>query len=179
MDIIVSIKQVPDTGQVKIDPETGHLIREGVPSIINPEDKNAIEEAVRLKEQNGGKITVITMGPKQAEEALREAMINAVAHRDYTTHGPIRLFILDDRIEIHTPGKAPNTVDEEAMRAGIHVVRNPHIYGRLSDAGLVTRAGSGIRRMIRLIKEATVNDIGIDLINFEVLITIPRKKRAE
>jgi len=117
--------------------------------------------------------------PELPEEALREAMINAVAHRDYTTHGPIRLFILDDRIEIHTPGKAPNTVDEEAMRAGIHVVRNPHIYGRLSDAGLVTRAGSGIRRMIRLIKEATGNDIGIDLRNFEVLITIPRKKRAE
>ncbi len=117
--------------------------------------------------------------PELPEEALREAMINAVAHRDYTTHGPIRLFILDDRIEIHTPGKAPNTVDEEAMRAGIHVVRNPHIYGRLSDAGLVTRAGSGIRRMIRLIKEATGNDISIDLRDFEVLITIPRKKRTE
>ena len=117
--------------------------------------------------------------PELPEEALREAMINAVAHRDYTTHRPIRLFILDDRIEIHTPGKAPNTVDEDAMRAGIHVVRNPHIYGRLSDAGLVTRAGSGIRRMIRLIKEATGNDISIDLRNFEVLITIPRKKRTE
>jgi len=117
--------------------------------------------------------------PELPEEALREALINAVAHRDYTVHGPIRLFILDDRIEIHTPGKAPNTVDEEAMRAGIHVVRNPHIYGRLSDAGLVTRAGSGIRRMIRLIKEATGNDIGIDLRDFEVLITIPRKKRTE
>jgi len=117
--------------------------------------------------------------PELPEEALREALINAVAHRDYTVHGPIRLFILDDRIEIHTPGKAPNTVDEEAMRAGIHVVRNPHIYARLSDAGLVTRAGSGIRRMIRLIKEATGNDIGIDLRDFEVLITIPRKKRTE
>jgi len=110
------------------------------------------------------------------EEALREAVVNAVAHRDYTVRGPIRLFILDDRIEIHSPGKAPNTVDEEAMRAGVHVVRNPHIYARLSDAGLVTRAGSGIRRMIRLIREATGNDIGIDLRNFEVLLTIPRKK---
>lgn len=117
--------------------------------------------------------------PELPEEALREAVINAVAHRDYTIHGPIRLFILDDRIEIHTPGSAPNTVDEEAMRAGIHVVRNPHIYARLSDAGLVTRAGSGIRRMIRLIKEATANNIGIDLRNFEVLLTIPRKKRAD
>jgi electron transfer flavoprotein beta subunit len=74
MHIIVCIKQVPDTAQVKIDPETGHLIREGVPSIINPEDKNALEEAVRLKERHGGRITVITMGPKQAEDALREAL---------------------------------------------------------------------------------------------------------
>ncbi|MBW2002223.1 MAG: hypothetical protein JRI30_06895, partial [Deltaproteobacteria bacterium] len=69
--------------------------------------------------------------------------------------------------------------DEKAMRAGIHVVRNPHIYGRLSDAGLVTRAGSGIRRMIRLIKKATGNDIGIELRDFEVLFTIPRIKKPE
>jgi ATP-dependent DNA helicase RecG len=117
--------------------------------------------------------------PELPEEALREAMINAVSHRDYTVHGPIRIFILDDRIEIHTPGKAPNTVDEEAMRAGIHVLRNPHIYARLSDAGLVTQAGSGIRRMIRLIKEATGSDIGIDLRDFEVLFTIPRIRKAE
>jgi electron transfer flavoprotein alpha/beta subunit len=74
MHIIVCIKQVPDTGQVKINPETGHLIREGVPSIINPEDKNALEEAVRLKERHDSKITVISMGPKQAEDALREAL---------------------------------------------------------------------------------------------------------
>lgn len=116
--------------------------------------------------------------PELPEEALREAVVNAVAHRDYTVQGPIRLFILDDRIEIHTPGKAPNTVDEEAMRAGVHVVRNPHIYARLSDAGLVTRAGSGVRRMIRLIRKATGNDIGIDLRKFEVLLTIPRKKNS-
>ncbi|MCP4622046.1 MAG: hypothetical protein GY850_00770 [bacterium] len=99
-------------------------------------------------------------------------MVNAVAHRDYTLMGPIRIFILDDRIEIHTPGRRPNTVDEAAMRTGIHVVRNPQIYARLSDAGLVTRAGSGIRRIIRLIKEATGNDIGIDIKDFEVLLTI-------
>jgi ATP-dependent DNA helicase RecG len=113
--------------------------------------------------------------PELPEEALREAVVNAVAHRDYTIQGPIRIFILDDRIEFHTPGQPPNTVDEAAMRAGVHVVRNPHIYARLSDAGLVTRAGSGIRRIIRLIKEATGKDIGIDIRDFEVLITIPRK----
>ncbi|MCD3198722.1 electron transfer flavoprotein subunit beta/FixA family protein, partial [Clostridium botulinum] len=67
-------KQVPDTNQVKIDPVTGTLIREGVPSIINPEDKNALEEALRIKDENGATVTVISMGPPQAEAALREAM---------------------------------------------------------------------------------------------------------
>lgn len=86
----------------------------------------------------------------------------------------MRLFILDNRIEFHTPGRAPNTVDEEAMRAGVHVVRNPHIYARLSDAGLVTRAGSGVRRIIRLIKQVTGQDIGIRITDYEVLFTIPR-----
>ncbi len=74
MNIIVCIKQVPDTNEMRIDPETGNLIREGVPSIINPDDKHAVEEAVVIKEKHGGKVTVITMGPPQAEEALRECL---------------------------------------------------------------------------------------------------------
>lgn len=74
MKIVVCLKQVPDTNQVKIDPVTGTLIREGVPSIINPEDKHALEGALKMKDENGAHITVITMGPPQAEAALREAM---------------------------------------------------------------------------------------------------------
>lgn len=74
MKIVVCLKQVPDTNQVKIDPVTGTLIREGVPSIINPEDKHALEEALRLKDENGAHVTIVTMGPPQAEAALREAM---------------------------------------------------------------------------------------------------------
>ncbi len=74
MNIIVCIKQVPETTKVKINPETNTLIREGVKSIINPFDMYAIEEAIRLKERFGGKVTVITMGPPQAESALREAI---------------------------------------------------------------------------------------------------------
>ena len=73
MDIIVCIKQVPDTNEVKIDPKKGTLIREGVPSIINHDDKHALEEAVCLKEEIGGKVTTISMGPPQAADALREA----------------------------------------------------------------------------------------------------------
>jgi len=74
MKIVVCIKQVPDTTDVKINPETNTLIREGVESIINPFDMYAIEEAVRLKERFGGQATVITMGPPQAQSALREAL---------------------------------------------------------------------------------------------------------
>jgi len=74
MNIIVCIKQVPDTTEVKIDPETNTLIRSGVQCIINPFDMYAIEEGIRIKEKFGGKVIIITMGPPQAEEALREAI---------------------------------------------------------------------------------------------------------
>jgi electron transfer flavoprotein beta subunit len=74
MNIVVCIKQVPETTQVQIDPKTNTLVREGVQSIINPFDMYAIEEAIRLKEKFEGKVTVLTMGPPQAELALREAI---------------------------------------------------------------------------------------------------------
>jgi len=74
MHTIVCIKQVPDTNEVKIDRETNTLIRKGVPSIINPFDENAIEAALQLKDTHGGKVTVISMGPPQVEEALRNAI---------------------------------------------------------------------------------------------------------
>jgi electron transfer flavoprotein beta subunit len=78
MDIIVCIKQVPDTTEVKINPETNTLVREGVPSIVNPFDENAVEAALQLKEKHGGKVTVITMGPPQAAEALRATIAMGV-----------------------------------------------------------------------------------------------------
>ena len=116
--------------------------------------------------------------PELPGVALREALVNTVGHRDYTVQGPIRLFVFDDRVEFHTPGRPPNTVDEEAMRMGVHVVRNPHIYARLSDAGLVTRAGSGVPRIVKLVKEATGRDILIRIREFEVLLSIPRRSQT-
>ena len=74
MNVVVCIKQVPDTTEIKIDPDTNTLVREGIPGIINPFDCYALEEAVRIRERCGGKVTVISMGPPQAEEALREAI---------------------------------------------------------------------------------------------------------
>ena len=75
MKIVVCIKQVPDTVEVKIDPKTGTLIRDGVPSIINHDDKTGIEAALTIREQVGGTVTVVSMGrPPQADVALREAL---------------------------------------------------------------------------------------------------------
>ena len=74
MNIVVCLKQVPGTTEVKINPQTNSLIRQGIQNIINPFDTYALEEGVRLKEKNGGKVTVITMGPPQANAALREAV---------------------------------------------------------------------------------------------------------
>lgn len=73
MNIIVCVKQVPDTTEIKIDPVKGTLIREGVPSIMNPDDKGGLELALRLKDQFGAHVTVISMGPPQADVILREA----------------------------------------------------------------------------------------------------------
>ncbi|MFQ3574390.1 MAG: electron transfer flavoprotein subunit beta/FixA family protein [Thermodesulfovibrionales bacterium] len=74
MRFVVCIKQVPDTAEVRINPETNTLIRDGVPSIINPYDLHAIEAGLAMREKIGGKVTVITMGPPQAETALRDAL---------------------------------------------------------------------------------------------------------
>ena len=74
MNIIVCIKQVPETGNIKIDPETHTLIRSGVPSIVNPMDLYAIEEALRWKEKLDATVTALTMGPPQAQEALKEVI---------------------------------------------------------------------------------------------------------
>ncbi len=74
MHVVCCIKQVPDTTQVKIDPETNTLVRAGVESIVNPYDLVATEVAVQLVEKYGGKVTVISMGPSQAEAALRECL---------------------------------------------------------------------------------------------------------
>lgn len=80
MKLIVCVKQVPDTGDIKINPETNTIIRESMPSIVNPFDKNALEAAVRLKEAYGGTVTVLSMGPKKASEALKECISLGADH---------------------------------------------------------------------------------------------------
>jgi electron transfer flavoprotein beta subunit len=80
MNIFVCIKQVPDAKDVRLDPTTNTLSREGVQSIMNPYDQHAVEEAVRIKESLGGEVTVLTMGPPQAEAVLRQAISCGADH---------------------------------------------------------------------------------------------------
>lgn len=87
MHFVVCLKQVPDTSEVRIDPITNTLMREGVPSIINPYDAHGLEEAIRLKGKFGGKVTIVCMGPPQAKEALKKAM----------SFGADRAILLSDR----------------------------------------------------------------------------------
>ena len=106
LNILVCVKQVPDVNLVKIDPVTGSLIREGVPSILNPLDANALEAAVRTKEQAGGVVTCITMGPDMAVEALRECL----------AAGADRAVLLSDRAFANADTLATSYVIASAAR---------------------------------------------------------------
>ncbi|MDC7788405.1 electron transfer flavoprotein subunit beta/FixA family protein [Rhodoplanes sp. TEM] len=87
MHIVVCIKQVPDSAQIRVHPVTNTIMRQGVPTIINPYDLFAVEEALRLRDQHGGTVTILTMGPPMAEESLRKAL----------TFGADRAVLLTDR----------------------------------------------------------------------------------
>lgn len=106
MKIIVCIKQVPNTTEIKIDPVTNTLKRDGVPSIINPDDKTALEAALQLKDSHGAAVTVISMGPPQAEKALREAL----------AMGADEAFLITDRVFGGSDTLATSTILAAAIR---------------------------------------------------------------
>ncbi|GAW91640.1 electron transfer flavoprotein subunit beta/FixA family protein [Calderihabitans maritimus] len=106
MHIVVCVKQVPDTMEVRIDPKTNTLVRAGVPSIINPYDIHAVEEAMRLKEKFGASVTAITMGPPQAEEVLRKAI----------SFGVDKAILLSDRAFAGSDTLATSYVLAQAIR---------------------------------------------------------------
>lgn len=109
------------------------------------------------------------------EVALREAVVNAIAHRDYTINASIRVIVYEDRVEIRSPGKLPNTVTIDSMKAGgSHVLRNPTIYNLLVKMKMVTDMGSGVRRIMRSIKEAMNKEAGLSATEHEVVVTLPR-----
>lgn len=128
-----------------------------------------------LKERHKIKSFEPELYPEIPEEVLREGIVNAVTHRDYTINASIRLFIYIDRIEIRTPGRLPNTVTIESMKiGGSHVLRNPTIYNLLYKIGMVTDIGSGVFRMIKTMKEKLNKEIEFNLTETEFILSIPR-----
>ncbi|MBI4645030.1 MAG: putative DNA binding domain-containing protein [Bacteroidia bacterium] len=120
--------------------------------------------------------------PEMKEEVpefvLREAIVNAIAHRDYTISAPVRIIVFSDRVEIHSPGLLPNTVTIESMKTGgSHILRNPAIYNILLKMRMVTNMGSGIKRIVRTIKEYTGQEIQLAVTESEFVLTIPRKPK--
>ncbi|MCM8757019.1 MAG: electron transfer flavoprotein subunit beta/FixA family protein [Candidatus Omnitrophica bacterium] len=132
MNIIVCIKQVPETTEVKIDPVTKRIVREGVKGIINPYDSYALEEAIRLKERFGGQTTVISMGPPQAESALREALAMGID----------RAILLSDRLFAGSDTLATSYILASAIRKLVpfEII----ICGRETLDGSTGQVGPGI-----------------------------------
>ncbi len=112
------------------------------------------------------------------QEALREILVNALAHRDYTISAPIRVIVYDDRLEVRSPGRLPNTITLESLLYGIHVLRNPIIYNMFLRLGLVTDAGSGIPRSIRLVRNATGGEATFRLEGNEFVVSFPRRSNG-
>ncbi|MCL2484809.1 MAG: electron transfer flavoprotein subunit beta/FixA family protein [Endomicrobia bacterium] len=147
MNIIVCIKQVPNTTNVQIDHETGRLKREGVESIINPFDEYAIEEGVRLKERIGGKVIVVTMGPPQAESALREAI----------SRGADEAVLVSDRAF----GGADTLATSYALSSAIKVIGDYGVIfcGKQATDGDTAQVGPGIAEMLDIPHIAYVKKI--------------------
>ncbi len=114
--------------------------------------------------------------PELPEVALRETMVNALVHRDYTVSAPVRLFVFEDRVEVRNPGRLPNTVTLDMVKSGLaHVLRNPLIYASFYRAGLVTDTGNGVRRVFQLVKKAVGVEPNIYEEGNELAISLPRR----
>jgi ATP-dependent DNA helicase RecG len=139
-----------------------------------------IEDAERflrlyLREEHRIEGFASELRPELPAPALREAVVNAVAHRDYTISTPIRLLVFDDRIEFRTPGKLPNTVTIPRIKlGGAHVLRNPTIYNLLARMGLVTDLGSGVRRIIKSVYDHLHKEVILEETETEFVLSIPR-----
>jgi ATP-dependent DNA helicase RecG len=116
--------------------------------------------------------------PELPTEVLREALVNALAHRDYTISGPIRVLIFDDRVEFHAPGLLPNSVKIEKLPFGVHFPRNPTIYATLLRLGFVTDVGSGIPRIIHQTQQAVGRAPDLFIQGSEFVLSLPRPSRV-
>jgi electron transfer flavoprotein beta subunit len=138
MRIIVCVKEVPDTTEVRINPETNTLIRDGVPSIINPFDLYALEEALKIKDKNGATVSVLTMGPRSVEKNLR----------DLIAMGADEAFVLSDRAFAGSDTWATSLTLSEGIKylGGADII----LTGKQAIDGDTAQVGPGIAEFLRL-----------------------------
>lgn len=151
MKILVCVKQVPDTTEVKIDPVKGTLIRDGVPSILNPDDANALEAALAIKDQNQDvTVAVITMGPPQATYMLRECM----------AMGADEAYLLSDRAF----GGADTCATSTTIAGGIRKIGDYDIIfaGRQAIDGDTAQVGPQVAQRLGLPVVTYVQDVKLD-----------------
>jgi electron transfer flavoprotein beta subunit len=142
MHFVVCIKQVPDSAQIRVHPVTNTIMRQGVPTIINPYDLFALETALRLRDEQGGEVTVLTMGPPSAEDALRKAL----------TFGADRAVLLTDRFFAGSDTLATSYALAQAIRKIGETWGAPDIVfaGKQTIDGDTAQVGPGVARRLGL-----------------------------
>jgi electron transfer flavoprotein beta subunit len=151
MHIVVCIKQVPDSAQIRVHPVTNTIMRQGVPTIINPYDLFALEEALHLRDRFGGEITVLTMGPPSAEDSLRKAL----------TFGADRAVLLTDRVFAGADTLATTYALAAAIRKIGQMYGMPDLVftGKQTIDGDTAQVGPGIAKRLGLVQLTYVAQI--------------------
>ncbi len=168
MHLVVCIKQVPDSAQIRVHPVTNTIMRQGVPTIINPYDLFSLEMALRLRDAHGGEVTVLTMGPPSAEDSLRKAL----------TYGADRGVLLTDRFFAGSDTLATSFALSKAIEKISATYGAPDIVfaGKQTIDGDTAQVGPGIARRLELNQLTYISKIvGVDL----QARTIDLERRAE
>ncbi|MBY3239150.1 electron transfer flavoprotein subunit beta/FixA family protein [Rhizobium laguerreae] len=163
MHIVVCIKQVPDSAQIRVHPVTNTIMRQGVPTIINPYDLFALEEALQVRDRYGGEVTVLTMGPPMAEQALRKAL----------THGADRALLLTDRHFAGSDTLATSYALSQAVAKIGESYGAPDIVltGKQTIDGDTAQVGPGIAKRLNLQQLTYVTKIvSIDPTSRELMV---------
>ncbi|MBC7150962.1 MAG: electron transfer flavoprotein subunit beta/FixA family protein [Rhizobium sp.] len=144
MHIVVCIKQVPDSAQIRVHPVTNTIMRQGVPTIINPFDLFSLEEALRMRDAHGGEVTVLTMGPPMASDSLRKAL----------TFGADRAVLLTDRFFAGSDTLATSFALSAAIERIGQVYGRPDVIfaGKQTIDGDTAQVGPGIAKRLDLLQ---------------------------
>lgn len=166
MHIVVCMKQVPDSAQIRVHPVTNTIMRQGVPTIINPYDLFALEEAMRLRDTFGGEVTVLTMGPPMAEDSLRKAM----------TFGADRAVLLTDRFFAGSDTLATSYALSMALKKiAEEFGETPIVFtGKQTIDGDTAQVGPGIAKRLQLNQLTYISRI-IDLDTASGEMTVERR----